>query len=131
MQATPHPIDVHVGARLRLCRIESDVTQTQLGEKLDLSFQQIQKYEKGANRISASVLFRMAGILDVSVLYFFDGLSHESGSAEKKQTDINTPSLHTAREDLRFLKAFSKITDKNIRKTILNLVEEISDTNTA
>ncbi len=127
MTRTPDPIDMHVGARLRLCRIENDVTQIQLGEKLDLSFQQIQKYEKGANRISASVLFRMAGIFDVSVLYFFDGLTPESDSAEKKLLNIEFINLQSVREDLRFLKAYSNITDKNIRRTILHLVEEISD----
>ncbi|MCP4072840.1 MAG: helix-turn-helix transcriptional regulator [Hyphomicrobiales bacterium] len=127
MTRTPHPIDQHVGARLRLCRVENDLTQTQLGEKLDLSFQQIQKCEKGANRISASVLFRMTGIFDVSVLHFFDGLTPDSDSEVKKKHNIEFTNLQSAREDLRILKAYSNITDKNIRRTILHLVEEISD----
>ncbi len=123
---TPHPTDVYVGARLRLCRLENEVTQSQLGEKLDLSFQQIQKYEKGTNRISAGVLFTIAGIFDISVLYFFEGLTPESDTAEKKQRNIELLNLHSVREDSRILKAFSNITDKNIRRTIVQLVEEIS-----
>jgi transcriptional regulator with XRE-family HTH domain len=70
----PNPIDVHVGSRLRMRRMLVGMSQEKLGEHLDLTFQQVQKYEKGSNRISASRLFDMARILDVPVQFFFDDM---------------------------------------------------------
>jgi transcriptional regulator with XRE-family HTH domain len=74
MRNTPHPIDIHVGSRVRLRRKMLKLTQEDLGRKLSLTFQQVQKYEKGTNRISASRLFLIAEILDVVPQWFFDGL---------------------------------------------------------
>jgi transcriptional regulator with XRE-family HTH domain len=79
-----HPVDLHVGMRLRLRRREMKVTQTDLAEHLGISFQQVQKYERGMNRLSASRLYEIAGILRVSVEYFFEGL--EGASTQKGRT---------------------------------------------
>src|ERR1700720_1009330 len=77
----PDPIDQHVGGQLRLRRAQSGMTQTELGAKLGLSFQAVQKYETGDNRISASRLYQLARVLDVSLPYFFEGLD-ETGRGE-------------------------------------------------
>ena len=84
--SNPDPIDVHVGARIRLRRKQIGISQAQLGEALGLTFQQIQKYEKGQNRISASMMVRAAQKLDVAVGYFVEGLEglpEGSGDAEQ------------------------------------------------
>lgn len=70
----PDPVDIHIGRRIRLRRMLMDMTQNELGQMLGLSFQQIQKYEHGANRVSASALFRLSCRLDVPITFFFDGL---------------------------------------------------------
>jgi transcriptional regulator with XRE-family HTH domain len=77
----PHPVDQHVGARLRLARSLRGHSQAALGEAVGVTFQQIQKYERGANRLSASTLFRLAGFLDLRVQWFFEGMSAVSGAS--------------------------------------------------
>ncbi len=87
---TPHPVDVHVGQRLRLRRKLAGLSQTELGEKIGVTFQQLQKYESGANRISASRLFDLSRVLDVPVSYFFDEMTKnvsEAGKVEAALTD--------------------------------------------
>lgn len=85
---TPHPVDIHVGRRVRIRRVMREMSQTKLAEQLGLTFQQLQKYESGANRISASRLWHVAQILDVPVTYFFEGIEGadqavpESGDVE-------------------------------------------------
>lgn len=74
-----HPVDVHVGARLRLRRILLGLSQEKLGEALGLSFQQVQKYERGSNRVSASRLWQIAKVLEVPVSFFFDDMPDEDG----------------------------------------------------
>ncbi len=73
----PHPVDIHVGARARQRRVLLGMNQTKLGDALGLSFQQVQKYERGTNRISASKLFKWSQVLDVSIEYFFDHMPPE------------------------------------------------------
>lgn len=70
----PNPVDIHIGGRIRLRRMLMGLSQSELGQVLGLSFQQVQKYERGANRVSASTLFRLASRLDVPIAFFFDGL---------------------------------------------------------
>jgi transcriptional regulator with XRE-family HTH domain len=127
MPIEPHPVDIHVGMRLRLRRLELKLSQKQLGEALDLSFQQVQKYEKGNNRISASKLFEIAGILEVPTLYFFEGLSTGSDEVGESASGLDGLGLTQTREGLRIVKAFSKIKDPKIRRTIIHLVEKIAD----
>jgi transcriptional regulator with XRE-family HTH domain len=77
MNDGPHPIDVHVGSRVRLRRTLLGLSQTALGDALGLTFRQVQKYERGKNRISASKLWKLSQILDVPVSFFFDGLAED------------------------------------------------------
>ncbi|MBO9710699.1 MAG: helix-turn-helix domain-containing protein [Caulobacter sp.] len=78
-EPSAHPVDVHVGARIRIRRKMIGVSQEQLAKHLGLTFQQVQKYERGANRVSASKLFQIAGLLDAPIESFFEGLKHEEG----------------------------------------------------
>ena len=77
----PHPVDLYVGARFRSLRAMRSLSQTEIAEKLGISFQQVQKYEKGTNRISASTLYRISRILNVQPNYFFEGLQDEEPDA--------------------------------------------------
>ncbi len=100
----PHPIDVHVGSRVRLRRTLLGLTQTQLGEKLRITFQQIQKYERGINRISASRLYQMSRILYVPVSFFFDDLDEGAGA-------WSPDDILLKRETLEFVRAYYRIGD--------------------
>lgn len=86
-------VDLHIGGRLRLRRQALGLTQEQLAERLHVTSQQVQKYEKGLNRISASRLLDLASMLDVPIKYFFDGLPEVAGSAEAPQDRDPTPDL--------------------------------------
>lgn len=108
----PHPTDVHVGHRLREVRIMRGLTQTQLGERLGISFQQVQKYEKGTNRIGSSRLWDMCGILDVPVSFFFDGLSDEKTDDEK-----------ISRRALQLAKELDRIADDDVKTNFLQLLK--------
>ncbi len=125
MSTSPNPIDQFVGARLKQLRLERNQTQKQLGQALDRTFQQVQKYENGSNRISASMLYQIAGIFDVPILYFFQGLSSDAGSISFDDENIKNQNLMATRDSLRLVKAFFKLKDNKIRRIILQLVEEI------
>jgi transcriptional regulator with XRE-family HTH domain len=118
----PDPIDINVGARVRMLRQIKDVSQTQLGERLGITFQQVQKYEKGTNRISASRLMAICEFLDVPPSYFFD----EAPTVSRPDTplEINDVGAFIAsKEGLSLNKAFLKIKDPKIRKLIVSLVK--------
>jgi transcriptional regulator with XRE-family HTH domain len=124
-----NPIDKHVGSRVRMRRMMLGMSQEKLGDALDLTFQQVQKYEKGTNRISASRLQQMSNILQVPVPFFFEGAPHVPG--QHKGTD-EAPSpayvsdfLATS-DGLALTKAFMQIKDAKLRRRIVNLVEEIA-----
>ncbi len=112
----PHPIDVHVGSRVRLRRTLLGMSQEKLGEKLGLTFQQIQKYERGSNRISASRLYQAARILDVPVSYFFDGL--DEGAEVSSPDDILLK-----RETLIFVRAYYRIGDPAVRERLFAMTK--------
>ena len=125
----PNPIDVHVGARLRLRRMLVGMSQEKLGEQLQLTFQQIQKYEKGSNRISASRLFEAARILAVPVQYFFDGLPDtEAGRAAGFAEAPAPPPLDflSSSEGLQLNRAFAEIGEADVRRRIVDLVKAIA-----
>ena len=126
MPATPHPVDVYVGTRLQLLRLERGLSQQKLGNALGLSFQQVQKYEKGKNRISSSMLFEISEILKVPIAYFFDGLSIKTTSPQEIESGNEISSLVATRDGLRMVKAFSKISNRKIGQSIINLVEDIA-----
>lgn len=83
----PDPVDVHVGAKVRERRVMLGMSQTSLATKIGLTFQQVQKYERGANRVSASMMWRMAEVLDVPISYFFDGLERNKPAGQPDQWD--------------------------------------------
>jgi transcriptional regulator with XRE-family HTH domain len=122
----PNPIDTHVGSRVRSRRQELGLSQEKLGDALKLTFQQVQKYEKGVNRVSASRLQQLSHILKVPVAYFFEG------TPGKLKSQGNAPSLEyvsefTATADgLSLAKAFVQIRNANIRHLIVKLVSEIA-----
>ncbi len=136
----PDPIDVHVGARLRLRRNLLGLSQEQLGKASGLTFQQIQKYEHGTNRMGASRLYQMAKLLDVSVAYFFEEIPKEItepelklGFGESGQASLEgMPSsgeselLHR-RETLELIRAYYRITDSKQRRKIYELIKTMAD----
>ena len=120
----PSGIDRIVGQRLRWRRRELRLTQEKLGELLSLTFQQVQKYEKGVNRISAGRLYEIAAALGVQVAYFYEGASKflpERGLADADGADLSTPPILSA-DTLELVAAFQTITDPNLRKSILENV---------
>ncbi len=126
----PNPIDVHVGSRIRLRRNMLGMSQEKLGELLGITFQQIQKYEKGSNRVGASRLQAIASILNVSVGYFFEDAPVKDaaggGFAEEGPTDYVVDFLSTT-EGLQLNRAFVKIVDAKIRKKIVDLVKVLAE----
>lgn len=131
MMATkaPNPIDKHVGARVRMRRLLVGMSQEKLGSALGITFQQIQKYEKGTNRIGASRLQQMSGVLGVPVSYFFEDAQGEAlpqaGFADKKG-DYVADFLATS-EGLQLTKSFMKVKDPKVRRRIVDLVASIAD----
>ena len=129
MNKVPNPIDKHVGARVRLRRLMVGMSQGKLGEALDVTFQQVQKYEKGANRIGASRLQQLARVLEVPPSYFFDGAPSGDGSAvgfAESGGSSNTVDFVLTSEGLQLNRAFAAIKDHKVRKRILDLVESLS-----
>ena len=115
-------VDRGVGLRIRLRRLELGLSQETLGEKLKVSFQQIQKYEKGTNRVAASRLDRLAKILDVPIAFFFNG-SDEAGPAKTSAAPKVLELLDDVRS-LRLLQAFARIESAQTRQAILRLIEQ-------
>ncbi|MEE8371980.1 MAG: helix-turn-helix transcriptional regulator [Sphingomonadales bacterium] len=125
----PDPIDVHVGSRVRLRRTLLGLSQQKLGTALGLTFQQIQKYERGANRIGSSRLFRLSRILDVEVAYFFEELpagvlSGAKGLAETEGSGFAADQL-SRRETLELVRAYYRISDPKVRKRVFELVKAV------
>jgi transcriptional regulator with XRE-family HTH domain len=129
MIKAPNPIDKHVGARVRMRRLILGMSQGKLGEALDVTFQQVQKYEKGANRIGASRLQQLARVLDVPPAYFFEdapsGEPHAPGFAEDEGHNHFVDFLSTS-EGLQLNRAFAAIRDAKVRKKILDLVVSLA-----
>lgn len=124
----PGGIDHIVGHRVRFRRRELKMTQDQLAQMLGLTFQQVQKYEKGMNRISAGRLFELARVLQVQVSYFFDGAEEmlEDGLRHvAEDEEASAPVL--GKDDLELIAAFQRIGDPDLRKAIFNLVKSAAD----
>ncbi len=126
VKKAPNPIDKHVGSRVRMRRMMLQMSQEKLGEALALTFQQVQKYEKGTNRIGASRLQQIAQVLQVPVSFFFEGAP--GGSAP----DGNAPSpsfvsdFLASADGLALTRAFTRLKDPKLRRRIVELVEEIA-----
>ena len=125
----PNPVDVHVGSRVRLRRMLLGMSQERLGDSLGLTFQQVQKYEKGVNRISASRLFQIVKILDVPVQFFFEEAPQIDGPAVKgmgePESETFIQEFLYSREGLELNRAFVKISDPKVRKSIVDLVRAL------
>ncbi len=126
----PNPTDKHVGARVRMRRMMLGMSQEKLGDALGLTFQQVQKYEKGANRIGASRLQQISHILQVPVSFFFEGAPNVPGFASRESGDAPSPAyvsdfLATS-DGLALTKAFMGIKNPKLRRRIVDLVEQIS-----
>ena len=123
----PNPIDVHVGSRIRLRRNMLGLSQERLGENLGITFQQIQKYEKGTNRVGASRLQAISSILSVPVAFFFEDAPEQagqqnSGFAEDNETTYVVDFLQT-NEGVQLTRYFTKVTDPKVRRKIIDLVQ--------
>ena len=124
----PNPVDVHVGSRVRLRRLLIGMSQDKLGEELGVTFQQVQKYERGANRIGASRLFNISRVLGVPVDFFFDGIegTAASGFSENDQTPLVNEFINSP-EGVALAAAFSRISDNTVRRRVLELVRALAD----
>ncbi|MGE8941728.1 helix-turn-helix domain-containing protein [Leptospira interrogans] len=129
-----NPLDLHVGSRVRLQRMLLGMSQEKLGEQLGLTFQQIQKYEKGINRIGASRLFDLARVLGVSVQFFYDEApgsvtenraAAAAGLADKP--DSYVVDFLSSREGIELNKAFVRIADPKVRRSVVDLVRTLAD----
>lgn len=119
----PHDVDIHVGKRVRHRRWMVGMTQQQLAEKVGIKFQQIQKYETGANRISASRLWDIATALQVPVSFFFDGLSPEGADADDESTPAD---LFSDREALELVRSYYAIPEDQ-RRRLFDLARVLSE----
>jgi transcriptional regulator with XRE-family HTH domain len=123
----PNTIDKHVGSRLRMRRMMLDMSQEELGRAFGLTFQQVQKYEKGTNRMGASRLQHAAHILDVPVPFFFEGAGQQAeDGAAPSLSYINE--FASSEDGLRLIKAFMRIARTAVRRRVVELVQEIART---
>jgi transcriptional regulator with XRE-family HTH domain len=127
----PNPTDKHVGARVRMRRMMLSMSQEKLGDALGLTFQQVQKYEKGANRIGASRLQQISNILQVPVSFFFEGAPNAPGHSSSGMSEAPSPAyvsdfLSTS-DGLALTKAFMRIKNAKLRRRIVDLVEQIAE----
>ena len=130
----PNPIDVHVGSRIRLRRTLLGMSQERLAEAIGLTFQQVQKYERGANRVGSSRLFDLSRVLDVTVAYFFEDMA--PGVQEKTPSKLMglthppapdyEPDPMAKRETLELVRAYYTIGDPAVRKRIFELTKSIA-----
>ena len=132
----PNPVDIHVGQRIRLRRTLLGMSQEKLGEALGLTFQQVQKYERGANRVGSSRLFQLSRVLDVPVSYFFDEMSAET--AARAKAAVTDPGLAedpgagyqadpmTKRETLELVRAYYRITDPKLRRRLFEMTKALA-----
>jgi len=129
----PNPVDVHVGSRVRLRRTLLGMSQEKLGEAIGLTFQQVQKYERGANRIGASRLYDLSRVLDVPVSFFFDDMPGELGGpppADERTASGDRggpePDPMAKRETLELVRAYYRILDPQVRKRIFELTKAVA-----
>ena len=130
MAANPNPIDIHVGSRVRLRRTLLGMSQEKLGEALDLTFQQVQKYERGVNRISSSRLYHLSKILDVPIAFFFDDMAPPVKRAMPGMADnaphVFEPDPLVKRETLELVRAYYRVSDARVRKRLFELTKALA-----
>ena len=132
MADKPHPVDIHVGSRVRLRRTLRGMSQQRLAGELGLTFQQVQKYERGANRIGASRLYELSEVLDVPPSFFFEGIT---GVGKKRETSEQEGDIQPAtaeseqfakREILELVRAYDRIDNREVRDRLFALVKAVS-----
>lgn len=128
----PNPIDKHVGSRVRMRRMMLSMSQEKLGDALGLTFQQVQKYEKGTNRIGASRLQQIAHILQVPVSFFFEGaptspgIQGQNGGMSEAPSPAYVSDFLATSDGLSLTKSFMRIKNSKLRRRIVDLVEQIA-----
>jgi len=142
-ESRPSPIDIHVGGRIRLRRTLMGMSQERLGEALGLTFQQVQKYERGVNRVGASRLFDLSRVLDVSISFFFDDMpepiagvhgnhhtTRVAGGFAEAQDGFGADEALNRRETLELVRAYYRITEPAVRKRVFELIKSMGPTET-
>jgi transcriptional regulator with XRE-family HTH domain len=124
-----NPVDVQVGNRVRIRRMLIGMSQERLGDLLGLTFQQVQKYEKGVNRIGAGLLYEVARILNVPIDFFYEGLAtaNQPGAGENEASAPPVMEFVSSGEGLQLSLAFMKIRDTKVRKRVLDLVKSLAE----
>ena len=128
----PNPVDIHVGARVRLRRTMLGMSQERLGDSLGITFQQIQKYEKGANRIGASRLQKICEVMGVPVSFFFEDMPVGDGTAgapglREPEARSYVADLPSTAEGAQLARAFARIADPKVRRRLLDLVRALGE----
>lgn len=123
----PDPVDIEVGHRIRIERLSRGLSQTALANQLGVTFQQVQKYEKGVNRVGAGRLTKIAEVLGVQVGSFFSGKDVLDGGQSKESGESSPLKLLTVSGAFRLLRAYAEIEDANLRRSIVDLVEQIKE----
>lgn len=135
----PNPVDIHVGQRLRMRRSLLGLSQEKLSEAIGLTFQQVQKYERGTNRISASRLYQFSKILDVPVTYFFDNIAGNGktaanklsyGLSDNEQDAFSGEDVLSNKETIELVRIYYSIKDPKVRKDLLNMIKSMAATMT-
>jgi transcriptional regulator with XRE-family HTH domain len=130
---TPHPVDRHVGSRVRMRRLMLGMSQGKLAAELGVTFQQVQKYERGTDRISASRLQAMSQALQVPVPFFFEGAPHVTGTAPSAgaPSPAYLSDFLASPDGLKLARAFIRIGDAKLARRFVRLVEQLADTSAA
>lgn len=130
---SPHPMDIYAGERLRARRLLLNMSQTDLGDKAGVTFQQIQKYETGSNRMSASRVYELAKVLDVPISYFFDGFTESkknrydrAAAGQSRVTGEDSGDMMNRRETIKLVRAFYNIEDLALRSQLLKMTRTIA-----
>ncbi len=134
MIGRPRPVDVHVGSRVRLRRTMLGMSQEKLGHAIELSFQQVQKYERGTNRIGASRLYQLGKVLDVPVSYFFDDMPPEIAQTGRRrpfgfsesEAAVYEADVLAKRETLELVRAYYRIKNEKVRKRVFELAKALA-----
>ena len=125
----PNPIDTHVGSRVRMRRLILSMSQEKLADGIGLTFQQVQKYEKGTNRMGSSRLVQIANVLKVPVTFFFEGTPGQSKLDGKAPSPAYVSNFLATSDGLALTKAFMRIKDAKLRRSIVRTVEVIAGNN--
>ncbi len=125
-QRSANSVDSHVGSRVRLRRLELGLSQEKLAEQLGITFQQVQKYERGTNRIGASRLHQIAIVLQTPITYFFEGASETPANANHESSPLSQALGDPA--TVRLVRAFASITDTQLKQKAVGIIEAIADT---